>query len=419
MSLTTFGDLLTEAEDVLTELAARRSLDAAGMVAGWQPFARRAVHAVTAATGERDPRWYAVDRLAIQVARPMPVGLRAKAAAAVDPQPALARAGHLLGAAGDLLAAAPRGSVADVMADDATVRAAQARVAGLLAAGAHLVVRAVDEAEQAGQPLGGWTLLVGIDASIVEQLAAAVMASSPATTGRADDVAAVTLGSQPVSLEEVVEVWGRQARETVRAEHPSARDLQGLSGDLARLAAHSRVIVRAAVHEQLLDPDRALAVDTVLGEATGGWLTVSAAWSPLHTPSPATPEKIAASHALGRALIAVTREGKQWATPEVVAARVDVIRAMAVIRRGQDVAYDVALTLDELLPGLTQRARLFVPKRLLAPGIANLTTRQQPGLAPAGTDEVRTLTSAVRSTRLSAGEARATLHRACSSSPRQ
>ena len=52
MSLTTFGDLLTEAEAVLTDLAARRSLDAAGMVAGWQLFARRAVHAITAATGD-------------------------------------------------------------------------------------------------------------------------------------------------------------------------------------------------------------------------------------------------------------------------------------------------------------------------------------------------------------------------------
>ncbi|MGB8380267.1 MAG: hypothetical protein WCG47_03290, partial [Dermatophilaceae bacterium] len=208
-------------------------------------------------------------------------------------------------------------------------------------------------------------------------------ASSPATTGRADDLAAVTLGSQPVSLEEVVEVWGRQARETVRAEHPSARDLQGLAADLARLCAHSRVIVRAAVREQLLDPDGGLAVDTALGQATSGWLTVAAAWSPLHTPSPATPEKIAVSHALGRALIAVTREGKQWAMPEAVAARVDVARAMAVVRRGQDVAYDSALTLDQLLPGLTHGAELYVPKQLLAP-LTNLSTRHQHGLAAAG-----------------------------------
>ena len=149
VSLTTFGDLLTEAEAVLTGLASRRTLDAAGMVDGWQLFARRAVHAITAATGDRDPRWYAVDRLAIQVARPMPVGLRGKTAAAVESEPALvARAESLVAAAGDLLAAAPRDSAA--VSDDATVLAAQARVAGLLAAGAHLVARAIDHAEQAG-----------------------------------------------------------------------------------------------------------------------------------------------------------------------------------------------------------------------------------------------------------------------------
>ena len=62
--------------------------------------------------------------------------LPGKAAAAVEPEPALARAAHLPGGASDLLAAAPRASAADVMFDDATVLAAQARVAGLLAAGA-------------------------------------------------------------------------------------------------------------------------------------------------------------------------------------------------------------------------------------------------------------------------------------------
>lgn len=68
--------------------------------------------------------------------------------------------------------------------------------------------------------------------------------------------------------------------------------------------------------------------------ATSGWLAVAAAWKPAAFPVPATPEKFAPSHALGGALIAVTRQGKQWATPEVVAVRI-VARAMAVVRRGR------------------------------------------------------------------------------------
>ena len=88
-------------------------------------------------------------------------------------------------------------------------------------------------------------------------------------------------------------MWGRRARETMRAEHHSTRDPPGLAGDLAGLCAHSRVIVRAAAREQLLDPDGGLALDTALGESSSGWLAVAAAWSPLHTPSPATPQTIA------------------------------------------------------------------------------------------------------------------------------
>ncbi len=284
---------------------------------------------------------------------------------------------------------------------------------------AHLVARAVDEAEQAGQPLGEPTRLVGTNAAFVEQLAAAVMARSPTTTGRADDIAAVTLGSQPVSLEEAVEVWGRQARDTVRAEHPSARDLQGLAGDLARLCAHSRVIVRTAVHEQLLEAGWAGAADTALREATSRWMTVAAAVSTLHTPSPATPQKIAISHAVGRALIAVTRQGNGWATPEVVACRVDVARALAVVRRGQDVAYDVGITAHDIPQTLATAGLLYVPKRLLTPSVANLGPRLQRGLAPAGPEDVKALTSAVGIARLSAGEARtAVAPRASSSAPR-
>jgi len=54
MSVTTFGDLLTEAEQVLIVLARQRELDALGLAAGGPAFSRRAVHAITAATGIAD-----------------------------------------------------------------------------------------------------------------------------------------------------------------------------------------------------------------------------------------------------------------------------------------------------------------------------------------------------------------------------
>ena len=67
--MTSFGDLLIEAERVLTRLAATREFNAPALAAAWPDPCRRAIHASTAATGARDPRWYAVDLLVIESAR--------------------------------------------------------------------------------------------------------------------------------------------------------------------------------------------------------------------------------------------------------------------------------------------------------------------------------------------------------------
>ena len=143
MSVTSFGDLVTEAEQVLIALARQREPDPLGLAAAWPDFSRRALHAITAAYGARDPRWYAVDRLVVEVARPVRGQMRVRGAPGVSPDPLLERAGLLLGAAGDVLASAPRDSVADPMLVDANVEAAQSRAAALLAAAAHSSVRAL------------------------------------------------------------------------------------------------------------------------------------------------------------------------------------------------------------------------------------------------------------------------------------
>ena len=128
--------MVTEAERVLTQLAATPDVNAPAVAAAWPDFCRRAIHAITAATGARDPQWYAVDLLVVEAARPVRGALLTQDGSAVAPDPDLERAGVLLGAAGDILASAPRDSVADPMLSDANIRAAQGRVAALLAAAA-------------------------------------------------------------------------------------------------------------------------------------------------------------------------------------------------------------------------------------------------------------------------------------------
>jgi len=217
VSVTTFGDLLTQAEQVLIALAGQRDPDPLGLAAAWPDYSRRAVHAITAAAGARDPRWYAVDRLLVEVARAAGRASRWPAVSPLPMDPLLERAGVLLGAAGDVLASAPRDSGADPMLADANVQAAQSRVAALLAAAAHTGVRAL------GRYDGSKTLTREASRDLatslmqVEKLATAVFQSSPTIAGRADDVAVLSVQPGRLPLENAIKVWGRQTRDTVRS----------------------------------------------------------------------------------------------------------------------------------------------------------------------------------------------------------
>jgi len=251
VSVTTFGDLLTEAEQVLIALAGQREPDPLGLAAAWPGFSRRAVHAITAAAGARNPRWYAVDRLIVEVARPAGRAPRGSAVPPLPMDPLLERAGVLLGAAGDVLASAPRDFGADPMLADANVQAAQSRVAALLAAAAHTCVRALGRYDGCKTLTREASRDLGIALMRVEQLATGVFQSSPTIAGRADDVAVLSVQPGRLPLEDAIAVWGRQARDTVRCTSPSARDLQTVAADLSRVATHSRVIVRTALKGRL------------------------------------------------------------------------------------------------------------------------------------------------------------------------
>ncbi len=391
MSVTTFGDLLTEAEQVLIVLARQREPDALKLAAGWPAFSRRAVHAITAATGARDPRWYAVDRLIVEVARPMGGAVVAPAGSPVAADPLLERAGVLLGTAGDVLASASRDSVADPMLLDANVTAAQSRVAALLAAAAHASVRALGRYD--GCPLLAREDARGIAETLIrsERLATAVFQSSPADRSRADDVAVVSIHPSRLSLEDAMEVWGRHARDTVRSPSPSARDLQAVAADLSRLATHSRVLVAAAVSQNVVDPARGRAVDASLGRLAAGWLDVAQAWTGLHTAQPPTPTKIAASHALGQALMAVDRDGRDWAAPAVVAERIDVARALSALRRALDVGRDVAEAQPQLTTRLVDSGLLYAPAALTASSLERLRARIRGDLVTVGRPDIAEL----------------------------
>ena len=397
MSVTTFGDLVAEAEQVLIALARQREPDPVGLAAAWPDFSRRALHAITAACGARDPRWYAVDRLTVEVARPVRGQTRVRGTPGVRQDPLLERAGLLLGGAGDVLASAPRDSVADPMLVDASVTAAQSRAAACLAAAAYSSVRALARYDGCKTlPRDAARDLAGAMMSI-ERLATDVFRSSPTVVSRADDVAVVSVRPGRLSLEDAIEVWGRQARDTVRSQSPSARDIQAVAADLSRVATHSRVIVAAGVARNLVEPGRGRAVDEVLASAAAGWLDVAQAWTGLHTAQPPTPSKIAASHSLGQTLMAATRDGRGWADPDVVGERIDVRRALAALRRAQDVGWVVAEGQPQIATRLADSGLLFAPAALTTPSLERLRARIRGDLVTVDRTDIAALSRTMNS----------------------
>jgi len=267
----------------------------------------------------------------------------------------------------------------------------------LLAAAAHASVRALGRHD--GCPLLGRADAREIAETLmrIERLATAVFQSSPAYRSRADDVAVLSIHPSRLSLEDAVEVWGRHARDTVRSPSPSARDLQAVAADLSRLATHSRVLVVAAVSQNVVDPARGRAVEASLVRLAAGWLDVAQAWTGLHTAQPPTPAKIAASHALGQALMAVSRDGRNWATPAVVGERVDVARALGTLRRALDVGRDVAEAQPQLATRLVDSGLLYAPAALTAPSLERLRARIRGDLVTVGRPDIHRLAQAVNS----------------------
>jgi len=129
------------------------------------------------------------------------------------------------------------------------------------------------------------------------------------------------------------------------------------------------------VAQNLVDPDRGRAVEQALARVAAGWLDVAHAWNGFHTAQPPTPSKIAASHSLGQALMATTRHGRDWAQPNMVAERIDVGRALAALRRAQDVGADVAEAQPQIATRLADSGLLYAPAASTAPSLERLRAR--------------------------------------------
>ena len=75
-------------------------------------------------------------------------------------------------------------------------------------------------------------------------------------------------------------------------------------------------------------------------------------------------------------------------------ARVDLARALAVVRRSQDVGHDVTDAMASLPARLAESGMLFAPARLLTPTLERLRARLRGDLIPAARQDVAPTTTA-------------------------
>ena len=151
--------------------------------------------------------------------------------------------------------------------------------------------------------------------------------------------------------------------------------MQAVAADLSRISSHSRVLVTAAAEQRIIPASQRAPICQALTSAALAWVRVAEAWTGRHTATPAAPSKIATSHALGRALMDITRDGNSWATTQTVAARVDLHRALGAVRRAHDVGTEAAEHQPQVLQALVHSGVLFVPARSVSTTVERLKTR--------------------------------------------
>ena len=89
--------------------------------------------------------------------------------------------------------------------------------------------------------------------------------------------------------------------------------------------------------------------------------------------------------------MAVTRDGRDWAAPAVVAERIDVTRALGALRRALDVGREVAEAQPQLTTRLADSGLLYAPAALTAPSLERLQARIRGNLVMVGRPDIAEL----------------------------
>ena len=191
----------------------------------------------------------------------------------------------------------------------------------------------------------------------------------------------------PDRLPQVLAQWEVTAMRVLHAQPPSVRDLAGIAHTEQALLVHTSVILNAAARSSVIDPDDfARQIRPRLQDAQAAWSDVGASWpAQITTPVPPSMAGVEASAQLHRALGEITRDGNGWATPALIAERVQLAEVAGLLRDAIAAGGSRAQRFAELPAELAHAGHLHAPARLLA-----AMERRPSGLGPEPESAVRT-----------------------------
>jgi len=190
-----------------------------------------------------------------------------------------------------------------------------------------------------------------------EQLAAAYLAGQPPSAANPADASAAAPAKR---LQAALGAWQVQAHRTL-AGNPDPADLVRVARVQALICSTTGIITEAAATKGDIDPDILERLAPALESNHVAWSRAAKRWGELTSPASRTdPALVGAASEVRAAITATATNQTGWATPEQLADRVDLSKAVKTLHLAMVVSVDIAYVVRDTAadhPALTAPAR--------------------------------------------------------------
>jgi hypothetical protein len=197
---------------------------------------------------------------------------------------------------------------------------------------------------------------------VFEQLAGTYIAVHPVTLAALGEVAVPAVATR---LDSALARWDIQAHRTL-ASHSSPADLGRVTRVQALIATATAVFTEATAQQGKAEPEVLQRLTRALDASQVAWTKAANRWSELTAPgSRPDPALVHAASEIRAAIAATAHTHTGWASPDQLAARVDLGKTVETLRLGMASAVDLAHLIREVAAvgqSVTAPARALAPR---------------------------------------------------------